>query len=285
MKIRWILQLSIKNIFRRKFRTLVHLIINTLANILILATAFLTLSSFYYIDHQLNRLDGELTFRQITLNYENKDDPIPIHTIDSIIRELCTIAHVEEVELMESSSHNRLEFIITVDDYRNVNNVISYFHHREGYNVVIDERTIVNVASIKVVKIASLTISSVVSILTFVALMMNVGNFAQDRRYEIALLKTLGYNDRDLFFLVLAESSMMMIISYGLAYSVTVCLFHFLMQSLAARFQLVFLLKDLNLHYILAFITGICYGLFSIILSRSILKKMSQISPYALLKQ
>lgn len=251
-------------------------------SILILCALFFTISSFYFIDDNLNNLEGEIVFREFMLEYSMESYDI---NIEEFINEFYNTPHVEKVSIISLDKNQSLQMLITVDDYRNISIVADYFNTTKNYNIIMNEKAIVNVELVKGVKIISFIALCIVIALAFITLMINVNVFINERRYEIAILKVVGYNRRHLFKLVFVESSLMIVSSYILAYLITLLLFKNVFSSILFKIEIINLMRtSQNIDLITVFITGTICILFTLINSITLLNKMNKISPYMLLK-
>ncbi len=282
MTLQHVLKQSFINLRRHKGKTIVSILINTCTTILILCSLFFTISSFYFIDDNLNNLEGEMVFREFTLEYSGGGYNVDV---EDFIKELYKIPHIEKVSIISLDQNISLQMTITVDDYRNISKVTHYFSNTENYMVIINEKAIINVELIKTIKIISFIALCIVMVATVITVIINVNVFINERRYEIALYKVVGYNKSHLFKLVFTESSIMVIVSCILAYISTLFLFNNILSRILSKMEITNLMRtSISLDLITVLITGVICMLFTFFLSIIILNKMNKISPYMLLK-
>ncbi len=282
MNIIYIVKISILSLIRNKVKTMISLIVCAISILLLLLAIAINLSVFNFINNSLNNLNSANTTRVFLLKYTNHEKKI---NKENVKNEVLRTPHIEEITILETPQDNEIMVQVIVDNYRNVLDVIERYNEEEKYEVIIEEKNLVNVEIIRIVNLISIIALIIVIVLTYSIFFINIKSIIYDRMYEIALYKALGYQHKHILIFILLSSSIILIIS-------------FLIANILAFFITEVLISDgINFININNFIDGkvvisfntvattfsLCFLLvFTALLSS--LKRISKISPNILLK-
>ncbi len=273
---------SVLNVQRNRVKSIINVLINSITIALLLCASAFTVSSFYFIDKNMNDLNGEVVYRQFELVDISKKTVVDKNVNASKLEEL---SNIENVEILTVDENANLHMSITVDDYRNIKAIIQDFSKNEYYNVVINDRSIFNINIINVVKAVSLIILVIVVLLTLSTISINIRKSIDERQHEIALFKAVGYNRKHLFTLIFSESILILVISFVLSLVLTKLLLIFAVNPILNKTIASNLIgRSIDINVITIIASFIICTIFVLISSIAVMYKTDRISPFILLK-
>lgn len=204
MKLKYIIKLTLITIIRYRKKYIISTLINSLTILLLLISISVNTSVNNYISNELNNLDNQNNVREFTLK------------TNSEIENLENIEHINSATIVFRDSSNIIYNII-VDDYSNLMNLVNMFESNSNYEVILEERNLINIEIIKVVgKVSTLSLIIII-IVTYFSFFANNIYHIYGKKYDIALYKTQGYQNEYIFKMIFIETIFLALLSYCLA--------------------------------------------------------------------
>lgn len=116
------------------------------------------------------------------------------------------------------------ELLITafIDDYKNVKSVISKLSNINGYTVNYIKDNRVEISSFKLILLISRIINVMIILVIFVICMVVIEKVINNKVYDIALFKAIGYRDLHIFLMIFLEIFIIVIIAYCISVLISV---------------------------------------------------------------
>lgn len=204
MKLKYIIKLTLITIIRYRKKFIISTLINSLTILLLLISISVNTSVNNYISNELNNLDNQNNVRGFTLKTNSE-----IENIESI-------EHINSATIVFRDSSNIIYNII-VDDYSNLMNLVNMFESNSNYEVILEERNLINIEIIKVVRKVSTLSLIIIIIVTYFSFFANNIYHIYGKKYDIALYKTQGYQNEYIFKMIFIETIFLAFLSYCLA--------------------------------------------------------------------
>lgn len=204
MKLKYIIKLTLITIIRYRKKFIISTLINSLTILLLLISISVNTSVNNYISNELNNLDNQNNVRGFTLKTNSE-----IENIESI-------EHINSATIVFRDSSNIIYNII-VDDYSNLMNLVNMFESNSNYEVILEERNLINIEIIKVVRKVSTLSLIIIIIVTYFSFFANNIYHIYGKKYDIALYKTQGYQNEYIFKMIFIETIFLALLSYCLA--------------------------------------------------------------------
>lgn len=140
--------------------------------------------------------------------------------------------HTETEKGSNYNNDNKFESILAiVDNSENVNEVLDLLES-QGYEAFL--RSTPNENLVILIKSVCTIISICIMVIALSSIIINIIRNAEDRKYELGLLKSFGYNNRNLWMVVIFESVIIAITSFILSCIIVlgvVLILHSVLQS------------------------------------------------------
>lgn len=281
MSIYQVVVMAVIDLKRRYIKSAIGIGICVVSIMLLLLAITLTISVDTFITENLNNLEGNEVIREVILKYRpDKGD----NSRNMILKEITKVKHIDSTVVL-SETDNEIVIKAIVDDYSNVISIVNEFANKKGYEVIVKDRNIVNVEIVKMVNSMGFITLSIVIILTYSTILINIKSFIDDRKYEIALYKALGYQQKHIFVLLYVETNIMVLLSFIIACILDVIIYDYIIYPRINVGELAGAIGSKEAINIKVLLMTLCVCLLLVFISSvNSVKKISKISPHILLK-
>lgn len=169
------------------------------------------------------------------------------------------------------------DYIIVIDKYKNVEKSIdkleSLGYYAELLNSTVQKEINIYVTLKNLVSLILIILLS----LTYIILLLLVSNIVHDERYDIAILKSIGYNDKAILIVTIIKTAFLLTVSISLS----------ILISLILNITITNNFFDINIKQFLSSVLVTIMGIILIHFSSTVvfLKKIKKISPISILKR
>lgn len=180
--------------------------------------------------------------------------------------------------IMYSEQSDELhDYIIVIDKYKNVEKSIdkleSLGYYAELLNSTVQKEINIYITLKNLVSLILIILLS----LTYIILLLLVSNIVHDERYDIAILKSIGYNDKAILIVTIIKTAFLLTVSISLS----------ILISLILNITITNNFFDINIKQFLSSVLVTIMGIILIHFSSTVvfLKKIKKISPISILKR
>lgn len=221
------------------------------------------ISKFYY--NKLNLTEKDiLSQKVIELIINNRKTPLKIVGVTNNNKENVYI----QKDLFAIINNNEIyNYYVVVDEYQNVDSVIKTLQEKGYYAELYDTSKLLEINEIEKLQLVFKSILIVCGIILGITLFLILKNIMQNEEKNIAILKTIGFNDFKIGIIIFSRIILILI------FSITCC---FLLNFFISYFfrQYHFIRNNLFKHYIFSFTFSLILLIIQMLFYIRKLKKM-----------
>ena len=271
MKINNIIKFAYYNISRNIRRTINYSLFLSISIFLLFIANSFAYSAYFTIYNNCNNDDNYKTLiLQLKVN---------IKIDKNTIQELDRIKNIKEYNITKDAYGNNDQVNIVVNKFKYINKVYKLIMSLDKYRVLKNGQVLVEEGIINTFQNISAIMYIIVIVLSFIILNMVMVMSINERKMEIAILKTQGYNSKHLLSLIISESFILSNISYMISLIMSITIIKLIINPfIESRFQTDTHFTSLDINYITVIIVYLITIIISFADSMYVLNKTKKIT-------
>jgi ABC-type antimicrobial peptide transport system permease subunit len=195
-------------VFRKKAKMYFYILFISLCYIMLFLAFSTTDTIFFVIDKNIN---NEISYRQFTMKINSEKNQ---EIEGKYIKYIKSIPQISNLKINKSNSEQIDSIDITIDDYNNLDHVITKLKYLDNCDIILNADYVVNLSLIRSIKYGSVIMLVVIILCTLCIVYIAMSNSINENTQDIMLYKAVGYNNKNLLLMILSENFIFSSISF-----------------------------------------------------------------------